>query len=403
MRLAYLTPQYPKVSHTFVRREIHALEAAGHDVLRISIRRPDGELTVDPADRAEREKTVFCLAAGPARLAAAVAATALRRPGPALRTLGRALRLGLAGGRGPIAHLAYWVEACFVLGRLEAHGSEHVHVHFGTNAATVAWLVRDLGGPPFSMTVHGPDEIDAPLAHRLGDKIRASRFTVAISHYTSAQLRRWVPPSEWSKLHVVRCSVDEGFLDAATPVPETSRTLLCVGRLCPQKGQLVLLEAFAAVADRHPDARLVLAGDGEMRADVEAAIARLGLGARVEITGWIDEAAVRGHLAACRALVLPSFAEGLPVVIMEALAAGRPVLSTWVAGIPELVRPGENGWLVPAADREGLAVALEAVLTTPAERLTEMGERGARAVRERHHAATEAGRLAALFAGPSAT
>ena len=397
MRLAYLTPQYPKVSHTFIRREIQALEARGHSVLRISIRRPDGSLTVDAADEAERARTIFCLAAGPRRLLGAVASTCLRRPLRSLGALRRALGMGMSSERGLVAHLAYWVEACFVLSLLARERVEHLHVHFGTNAATVALFVRAMGGPSFSMTVHGPDEIDSPIGHRLREKIEASAFTVGISHYTVAQLRRWVSPELWSKLHVVRCSVDEVFLSDSVPVNGASRTFLCIGRLCAQKGQLTLIEAFAAVARDVPDAKLVLAGDGEMRPEVEQAIRRWNLDDAVEITGWLDEANIRARLRACRVMVLASFAEGLPVVLMEALAMRRPVISTFIAGIPELVRLGENGWLVPASDVESLANAMRQALACPSGVLAEMADRGAERVRRQHHPAIEAERLERLI------
>lgn len=401
MHVAYLTPQYPKVSHTFVRREIHELERRGHRILRLSIRRPEAEV-VDAADRAERERTLVVLAQPPGRLAAAFARVALTRPGRLLRALALSLRQGLAGGAGLVRHLAYLVEATFVLERLRAEGVEHVHVHFGTNAASVARLLRRLGGPPYSITVHGPDELDAPAAHALGAKIEESAFTIAISDFTAAQLRRWVAPEQWSKLRVVRCTVDERFFEAAEPVRDDAHGLVCVGRLSAQKGQLVLLDAFAELLRKRPDlegARLVLAGDGEMRAQVEGRIAALGLAERVAITGWIDEARVREELRRARCLVLPSFAEGLPVVLMEALAMARPVISTWVAGIPELVVPGESGWLVPPANPVALAEAMAAALDAPAEQLHRMARAGARRVRERHAVATEGELLEALLRG----
>lgn len=397
MRIAFLTPQYPKVSHTFIRREIRALEERGHSVLRISIRKPEAGMTVDAADEVERTRTIFCLAAGPRRLLGAVARTCLQRPFASLAVLGRALRSGFRSERGLVVHLAYWIEACFVRSLLQDERVEHLHVHFGTNAAMVALFVRALGGPPFSMTVHGPDEIDSPIGHRLKEKIEASAFTVGISHYTVAQLRRWVEPRHWSKIHVVRCSIDERFLEDAVPVDGGSRTFLCIGRLCPQKGQLTLIEAFAAVARELPEAKLVLAGDGEMRPEVEAAIRRFDLGRAVEITGWVDEASVRERLRSCRVMVLASFAEGLPVVLMEALAMRRPVISTYIAGIPELVRPGENGWLVPASDVESLANAMREALACPAAVLAEMADRGTELVRQRHHWSIEAQRLERLI------
>ena len=144
--------------------------------------------------------------------------------------------------------------------------------------------------------------------------------------------------------------------------------------------------------------QLVFAGDGEMRPAVEASIKSLGLGDEVQITGWIDSSHVREEILAARALVLPSFAEGLPVVIMEAMALRRPVISTFVAGIAELVRSGEDGWLVPAGDVEALQEAIEVCLAAPDEVIVRMGEGGRERVLSRHSADIEAAKLARLFA-----
>jgi glycosyltransferase involved in cell wall biosynthesis len=394
VRVAYLTPQYPKVSHTFIRREIAALEARGHEVVRMSIRTPDQELSVDPQDKAEASRTFSCLGQGPTALAAAVLVTVARRPAAAFAGLRLATRV--ARGAGVVRALAYFVEACLIQRHLRASDVSHLHVHFGTNAATVALLIAEMGGPGFSMTVHGPDEFDAPAAHMLAAKVAAARFAVGISDFTAAQLQRWSEAPHWEKIHVVRCTVDERFFAAASPIGP-ARQLVCVGRLCPQKGQLVLVEAFARLAAEDSGAQLVLAGDGEMRPDIERAIARHGLGGRIHLTGWIDERQVRQHILASRCFVLPSFAEGLPVSIMEAFALGRPVISTYVAGIPELVRPGENGWLVPAGNVDALFVAMREALSAPVERLQALADAGARAVRERHDSATEAARLEKLL------
>ena len=397
MKLAYLTGQYPKVSHTFIRREIHALEARGHAILRLSVREPDSGIA-DPLDRAERERTRTFFTAPRSAWLAAFARRALRRPGAMLGELGRVIASLVRPGPGPIPRCAYWVEACYFLGLIEAEGVEHVHVHFGRNGVSVAQIMQRLGGPGFSMTVHGPDEFDDPRGFELREKAHDAAFTVGISAYTTAQLRRWVDPADWSKLAIVRCSVDESFFAEASPSPPGPRRFVCVGRLCAQKGQLLLLEAFARVAAREADVRLVLAGDGELRGAVEAAARRLGIAERVEITGWIAESVVREQLRAAFCMVLPSFAEGLPVVIMEALAMRRPVLSTFIAGIPELV-DADCGWLVPAGDVEALADAMTRALATPAGVLDAMGERGAAHVRERHFAAREAERLERLLLG----
>jgi colanic acid/amylovoran biosynthesis glycosyltransferase len=198
---------------------------------------------------------------------------------------------------------------------------------------------------------------------------------------------------------IVHCGLEREFHDVAPmPVPSAPR-LVCVGRLCEQKGQLLLVAAVAQLVRAGVPVQLVLAGDGEMRGDIEALIAQNGLQKHVRITGWISSAQVRSEILGARAMVLPSFAEGLPVVVMEAMALRRPVLSTYVAGIPELVRPGETGWLFPAGDVDELAAALKDCLATPLERMEAMGESAHRRATERHSIDTEAAKLAQLFNG----
>jgi len=396
LRIAYLTTEYPKTSHTFIRREIVELERRGHEVLRLSIRPGDAK-SADAQDAHENERTHHVLAQPAWRVVTGALRTMAARPVAALRSLSTALDMARASDRGAMRHLAYFVEAAYLLGRLRRAGAQHVHVHFGTNATAVARLMRRMGGPTYSFTVHGPDEFDAPRPLDLGGKIADASVVVAITSFCGAQLRRWCPPEHWEKIEIVRCSVGDEWFDEATPIDPDSRTLVCVGRLCPQKGQLLLIEALGRLRADGVDARLVLAGDGEMRADVERRAAAMGVADRVEITGWIGEAEVRRRLREARALALPSFAEGLPMVIMEALAMGRPVISTYIAGIPELVRDGENGWLTPAGSVEALAGAMDAALEAPAERLEAMAQAGREAVRARHRTASEVDRLEALL------
>jgi colanic acid/amylovoran biosynthesis glycosyltransferase len=399
--VAYLVNQYPKVSHTFIRREIQALERQGLTIERIALRGWDAQIA-DADDLGEQARTRYVLADGVLALAAAAVATALRAPVRLGRAFALALRMARGSPRPWPYHLAYLAEACRVVGWLRRSGAAHLHAHFGTNSAEVAMLARVLGGPPYSFTVHGPEEFDAPVALGLGEKIARSAFVVAISSFGRSQLYRWVAHSQWPKVEVVHCGLDDAFHSAPFGAAPAAPRLVCVGRLCEQKGQLLLLEATRRVVANGAALELVLAGDGEMRAELEAKIVALGLRDHVRITGWIDGGRVRDEILAARALVLPSFAEGLPVVIMEAMALRRPVISTFVAGIAELVRQGEDGWLVPAGDVAALAAAIEACLATSPARLAEMGE-GARArVLQRHSIDVEAAKLAALFARSSA-
>jgi glycosyltransferase involved in cell wall biosynthesis len=279
-----------------------------------------------------------------------------------------------------------------------AKGFRHVHAHFGTNPPAGCSLARTLGALTFSFTVHGPEEFDRPGPLKLRDKIADADFVIAVSEYGRSQLYRWCDHAHWKKIHVVHCGVDELFLNSQpSPLPDCMR-FVCVGRLCEQKGQLLLVEATARlIKEDGLDVELVLAGDGEMRGVIEELIAKYGIEDNVRITGWIDNDRVRQEILSARALVLPSFAEGLPVVLMESLASRRPVISTYVAGIPELVVPDESGWLVPAGDVEALVRAMRAALTTPLSQLEAMGRSGAERVRLRHDVKREASKLAELL------
>ena len=396
-RVAYFVNQYPKVSHTFIRREIAALERQGVRIDRMALRGWDAEVK-DPQDVVERERTQYVLHGSLPRLAAEGAWRLLGNPSRAWSALRLAWRMSKRAERSLPWHLVYLLEACRLATWLERSGAQHVHAHFGTNSTEVVMLAHALGGPGYSFTAHGPEEFDKPEFLGLARKIQDASFVVAISSFGRSQLCRWVPAAQWPKIRVVHCGLEPDFFAASDEIRAAAvPRLVCVGRLCEQKGQLLLVAATAILARRGVAVELVLAGDGEMRADIEAAIAAAGLQAQVRVTGWIGSEQVRDELLAARALVLPSFAEGLPVVIMEAMAIGRPVISTYVAGIPELVRDGVDGWLVPAGDVDALADAMQACLATPPERLEAMGRSAHERVQARHAIDVEAGRLRSMF------
>ncbi len=396
MRVAYLVNQYPMVSHVFIRREILALERRGVEVTRISLRAWDSEL-VDPEDQLERERTRYVLRDGVPALLLALTRILLTRPAHLRRALALAWRMGHHAERPLPVHLAYLAEACRIELWLHAARIQHVHAHFGTNSAEVAMLVHALGGPRWSFTVHGPTEFDKAQFIGLPEKIRRCAFVVAISSFGRSQLYRFVEHQHWPKVQVVHCGLEPAFLSAPVSLPPAVRRLVCVGRICEQKGQLLLIEATRRLAAQGADFELVLVGDGEMRGDIETLIQRYKLQAKVRITGRISSEQLQNEILAARALVLPSFAEGLPMVIMEAMALRRPIISTFVAGIPELVRPGEHGWLVPAGDVEALVGAMRDCLDAPADTLARMGEAAQKRVLARHNVDTQATQLAELF------
>lgn len=407
MKLAYLVNTYPRASQTFIRREIQALERRGLAVHRFAMRSDRGAL-VEAADLAEDARTEHVLKAGALSLARSALGWLLRRPGQSAAALRLALACGargagrVAGTGGRLRHLIYLVEAAHVARRSAALGITHLHAHFGTNSATVAMLAHALGGPRFSFTVHGPEEFDAPQAHSLGAKTARAAFTVAISSYGRSQLCRWAALADWPRLKVVHCGIEPAAFGAPAPMPEGGPHLVAIGRLAEQKGFSLLVEAVALAVRDLPGLRLTILGDGPLRPELEATIAGKGLDQVVRLAGWADEAGVRTGLAQAQALILPSFAEGLPVVVMEAMAAGRPVIATAIAGVPELLREGREGWLVPAGDAEALAGAIRTLAATPPERLAEMGAAARQRVFARHDIDKEAARLAGYFATPDA-
>jgi colanic acid/amylovoran biosynthesis glycosyltransferase len=396
MVLAYLFNWYPQTSLTALRRELRAVEDLGTEIHRFTLRRFDGEL-VDEEDQQERERTRVVLGAGAAGLLAATARVAATRPGRFARALATTIRAGRKSERGWFRNLIYLCEACVLVRWLEELEVEHVHAHYGTNSAMVAMLCRMLGGPSYSFMIHGPEEFDAPRALDLRGKIHEAAFVTAVSEFTRSQLYRWADYADWSKIHVVRVGVSPMFLEHGTrPVPR-ERRLVNIGRIVEQKGQAILIQAAARLRDRGLDFELVFVGDGPMRGEIERLIAEFGLEDRVRITGYQSNKGVMQELLSSRALVLPSFAEGLPGVFFEAMALGRPVISTHIAGHAELVEPGRSGWLVPAGAVEPLVDAMAEALTAEPSELERMGREGAERVREQHDATKEARRLLALI------
>jgi glycosyltransferase involved in cell wall biosynthesis len=402
VKLAYLVNTYPLPSHTFIRREMQALERMDWQIHRFALRPGETKLA-DPADIAEEARTEYILKPGLWRLARTALPFAARRPLAALRSLRLALACGARGAGGApgsggrLRHLVYWLEGAQLARRCHEDRLPHIHAHFGTNSATVTMLAAEIGGLNYSFTVHGPDEFDAPRAYSLGEKIARAAFVVAISSYGRAQLCRWADPADWPSIHIVHCGIEPWRFPDPAPLPDSPLRLVAVGRFAEQKGFPLLIDALPRVLAAAPGLHLTLIGDGPLRPLIEAQIARAGLGQNVTLTGWLEEADVRRHLATSHALVLPSFAEGLPMVVMEAFAAGRPVIASAIMGVPELVTR-ETGWLVPAGDPVALARAIADAAATPHDRLAEMGRKARAAVLSRHDIGHQAEKLAILLA-----
>ncbi|MFQ5563060.1 MAG: glycosyltransferase [Parvularculaceae bacterium] len=397
MKIAYFVNQYPGISHSFIRREIQALERAGVTVRRFAVRPSrDGVIADEDIEEARQTRCILTSNKGAFFIDALV--TLVAAPARSMRAFVRALKFGGRSEAGLFRHLIYFVEALVLARWMRRKGLRHVHAHFGTNSATVALLAGEMAGATFSMTVHGPEEFDKPALISLTEKIERSAFTAAVSSYGASQLMRLVDPLYWDRIKIVRCGIEKTFFQGSeTPSPR-GRRFVSVGRLSPQKGQMVLVEAVSRLQQDGADVQVVIIGDGPMREALEESARAFGVDGDIHFAGWRTPAEVRAEIEAARIFVLPSFAEGLPVSIMEAFVLERPVISTYVAGIPELVRPGENGWLAPAGDAEALANAMRAALAASDEEIAAMGRAGKERAAAMHDIDIEAAKLKAHFA-----
>jgi colanic acid/amylovoran biosynthesis glycosyltransferase len=414
-RIAYLIAEYPKISHTFIDREIEALRELGVDVATFSIRPTPADQLLTAADRRAAAETFSILPSGPGRLARAHLRGLRAHPLRYATTLGRALRLSAGGARANLWQLFYFAEAMVLWEECRRQGIGHIHAHFANVASAVAMLAASFAagdGMSWSFTMHGPTEFDDVTRYAIAEKIRSATFVACISDYCRAQLMKLVEPRHWDKLSVVRCGLDfdrlpdrdlgeelAGRDDADGRAPGPLR-VLSVGRLVADKGQLLLVQAVAALRARGVDVTLTLVGDGPDRGALTDAVRRLGIGESVLLAGAVDQGRLPELYLSSDVFCMPSFAEGLPVVLMEAMAHGLPVIATRIAGVSELVQDGVNGAVV-AAGRVDLIVDALARLAADPELRARWGAAGRHGVRDDHDIRASALTLAELFGIPA--
>lgn len=396
MKVVYLVNQYPHASHTFIRSEIEALESLEVQIERITISASSGTI-VDKRDMRELELTRLALKDSYPVMAWRTVQAMAARPRRFARALVGALRIGRRSTTGTLRHVGYLMEACVLLNWTNRNHVDHVHAHFGTNPTAIALLCRWLGGPTYSFTVHGTETFDTPAFLGLVEKAEHATFCAAVSSHGRAMLMRWTPQHLWSKFRVVRCFPDPSFFgDVETESLKLPR-FACVARLSAEKGVFTLLDAAAQLKAEGRRFEVTVIGGGPLHDAAVERARQLGLEACVHFVGWGASQEVKRTILASRALVHPSYAEGLPVAIMEALALGRPVIATYVGGIPELVRPGVEGWLVPAGSVDDLAHAMRAALDADPRDLAEMGASGRRRLAELHGPESESAKLGGEF------
>ena len=399
--IGYLTSLYPAVSHTFILREIEALRALGLEVQPLSIRRPpDSHLTGPPEEKAASE-TFYVLQAArnPLRLVSAKLA-ALKTPGRFFKTLKLAWSTSAPGFRAHLYQLIYFTEALLLAQQFRKAGTRHLHVHFADAPANVGLLAAKLADIPFSYTLHGPAELYEPQRWALHEKTAQSAFVACISHFARSQAMYFSDPAHWEKLAIIHCGIEPALYDRPKiPAPDGKTRLLFVGRLTAIKGLRVLLEAFTQAHAKNPNLHLTLIGDGDDRAHLESLAAPLGQA--VHFAGYRSQEEVADAHRQADIFVLPSFAEGVPVVLMEAMASRTPVITSLVAGIPELVEDGVSGYLTPPGDAETLAARILTLTENPDLR-HDMGAKGREKVTREFNIHTEAARIATLYqSGPT--
>jgi colanic acid/amylovoran biosynthesis glycosyltransferase len=366
MKVGYLVSQYPAASHTFIRREIDSLRQLGISIDTFSVRQPSSQEIVGDSDRVAFNSTYYILRAGVAQFLLAHGWALLSHPIRYLRLLSLALQHRPPGAKPFIWALFYFAEAVLLARELKRRHVRHLHNHFANAGATVGLLASTFLELPWSLTLHGISETDYPAGLLLAEKISVAQFVACVSYFGRAQAMRITSPKYWDKFIIVRCALDFKKLPQRVKrQTDPCLRLVCVGRLSQEKGHVGLLTAFAAVLAQGINAELVLVGSGPEKSTIEQKIIELGLRKNVSLTGMLNEDDTLAQIAGADALVMASFMEGLPVVLIEAMALDVPVIAPRVAGIPELVHDERNGLLFSPSNWDELAERMLQLLGDP--------------------------------------
>lgn len=398
-RVAYLTGEYPRTSDTFIQREVAALREAGHNIETFAVRRPGAEHLVGSEQREGAASTTYILEHVRSIRFLRAHLSLLRNPRRYARALALAWQTRRLGIRGTAFQSFYFAEAGLLAYEMKSRGVSHLHNHFGDSSCTVAMLASELSAVPFSFTLHGSAIFFDAHAWQIGEKINRSEFCACISHFTRSQAAIFAPDAI-DKLHIVHCGVDPDRLTLVEHRPD-SANLLFVGRLVEAKGLTHLFEAMARLRSTYPNLMLTIVGDGPDRRTFEKIVAKKELSSVVRFVGSKSQADVATILADSDLFVLPSYAEGVPVVLMEALGSGIPAVVSYVGGVGEIVEDGVNGFLVQPGDPDQLADRIGQLLADPTLR-AKMGANGRNKVEAEFDSKAQAVRLAEIIVSDAA-
>lgn len=375
--MAYLLSQYPAISHTFFLNEVLGLRTRGLQIETASINRPDRSIdSLPPAEALEARATMYVKSGDPVATAFKLLRIALANPAVLVRGIAGVVAIRNLTLRQRAFWLFYLAEAILIGDWMKQKNIRHLHVHFGGAVASVGMLTARAWNIPWSLTIHGPEELLNVDSYHLREKIDSCSFVFCISDFCRSQLCQWTDPETWAKFQVVRLGVDPVILNPQSRMTTSGITapgtrpleLLSIGRLVPAKGHRILLEALSVVRERGIDIRLTLIGGGPDLSALQQFVARTGLADAVTFTSALSHSQTLAQLRRADIFALASFAEGIPVALMEAMSLGIPCIGTSIAGILELIRSGVDGLLVPPANAGALADALESLATDSAYR-----------------------------------
>ena len=366
MRIAYFTSIYPRATDTFIQREVSGLRQRGHEVLTMAVNRPQSTHLVSPEIQRIYETTTYLLPVNPLRLAYLNLKALLSQPRCFFKSLSIAIKSARPGFKGFIYQLFYFQEALVLASLLKKNAIDHVHNHFGDSSGTITMLAGLLSGIDYSITIHGPHIFFEPQDWALGTKLKHAKFIACISHYCKSQLMLFSHSEDWHKLKIVHCGIDFDAFEydpsPARDLTQSAANMLYVGRLSYEKGVQILLQSLSALHKKGVNFKMTFLGDGPERKALESLTSQAGLGDKVFFAGFASQDEVKKTLKNSDIFILPSFAEGVPVSFMEAMATGVPVIGTNVGGVTELIEHGVSGVVVPPADVEGLEKAISMYL-----------------------------------------
>lgn len=396
-RVAYLVSEYFAPSHTFVRREVSALREAGMTIIPFSIKASDQDDAVQAIFNRPFYIYLF-----------AIFGALGRQPRQFFSSWWLALRHRPPGLRALLWSQFHFVEAILLAKLIKTAGCGHLHNHFANSAATVGLLAAHYLSIPWSFTLHGISETDYPAGMLLREKLERADFVACASYFMRAQAMRTVDFKHWGKMHIVRCGIDmkqiprEGEAVASSrPEKEQCDTaspvrIITVGRLSAEKGYFGLLGVLARLNAKGVAFSATIVGDGPSMEAIHANAKSLSLDHIVRFTGALSEAETLKEIRCSDIMVLPSLMEGLPVVLIEALAMRKAVVASQVAGIPELIGHGVTGLLFTPSDWDSLERQLSVLLDDP-ELRNRLGYEGSLCVNAEFRSETAAAILRKLF------